>query len=90
MQTHYIRRFKKLGLSSKVDCPEESYVLEAIPKDRLVTLSEIPYLVQVFCEKQKEKCPHFSTIENWVKKLVEKRFVVEIYGPKLEKLLENM
>jgi len=90
MLIHYIRRPTKIGISSKVDCPEESIILESIPKDKLVTFEDLEKLIINYCNKHQEKLPHYSTIKNWVDTLVKKRFVVELHGTKLTKILETL
>lgn len=90
METYFVRRTKKIGLSTKLENPMESIVLNCVPINAIHTLQEIYISVQNYCVKNKEKVPSFDIFKNWLNLLIEKRFVIQIHGVQLQKLIDSL
>lgn len=90
MLTHYIRRQKKIGLSTKVESVIESILLESIPYVKLVTFTEIDDNFAKALIKNKERVPSEQVVKNLLEGLVQKRFVIELNRVKLEKILDTL
>lgn len=91
MLTHYIRRSKKVGLGSKVESPIESLLLEACPFDHLVLKPDLITRFYAILARDKEKPPHNSqVVDNLLAGLVQKRFIIEVNGVRIEKLIDTL
>ena len=90
MLTHYVRRQKKIGLSTKVESVIESILLESIPFNKLVTFDEVDENFHRDLIKNKERQPSEQVVKNLLEGLIQKRFVVELNRVKLEKILDTL
>lgn len=90
METYYVRRTKKIGLSTKLDSPMESVVLNCVPINAIHTLQQIYNNLEIYCQKNKEKVPSYDIFKNWITLLIEKRFVIEVHGVQLQKLIDSL
>lgn len=90
MLTHYIRRQKKIGLSTKVESVLESILLESIPYVKLVTYDDLEDRFYKDCVRNKERIPGEQATKNLLDILIQKRFVIELNRVKLEKILDTL
>jgi hypothetical protein len=90
MQTHYARRRKKLGVSTRLNSALESVVVQAVPPDRLVTIDQLRPAVTARCHAEGEPPPGHAALPKLLEDLARRGFLAELHGTRVQRFVDSV
>ncbi len=86
METHYVR--VKLPVSKKLETTIEALIYQAVPGDRLITLEDVYERTRAAAQKADERVPSRKSFKLLLESMVNRGLIKELYGLRLQRMLE--